>query len=342
MGRDFSFILEAGVNHDGSLDRAHELIESAARTKADYIKFQTYTSRKLAASHSPSYWDLSEEPTTSQRDLFSKYDRFTQKNYFDLATTAKKLGIGFMTTCFDSEWVDLLDPILTQYKIASADITNFQLLKHTALKGKPLLLSTGAATFSEIHAAVELISSVSNQKITLLHCVLNYPTATANASLDRILKLREEFPELTIGYSDHTKPADSFQAIEIAHALGATVFEKHFTWNESGQGNDHYHSFDEKGAREVILNLEKSLVLRNFSEESYIRVQEPARSFARRGLYAARKIIAGTSLRDGDLLPLRPPIGPEGVSANQIEEVIGRIVIDDVLEGDPIRWSNLT
>lgn len=342
MNRNFSFILEAGVNHDGNLDRAHELIESAAKTKADYIKFQSYTSRKLAASNSPSYWDLSEEPTTSQRELFSKYDQLTVKDYFDLAHTAKRLGIGFMTTCFDSEWVDLLDPILTQYKIASADITNFQLLKHTALKGKPMLLSTGAATFVEIHAAVKLISSISSQKITLLHCVLNYPTPTAHASLDRILRLREEFPTVTIGYSDHTKPTDSFQAIEIAHSLGATVFEKHFTWNQNGRGNDHYHSFDEKSASEVILNLEKSLILRNFSEENFIQIQEPARNFARRGLYAARDLVAGTTLSDEDLLPLRPPIGPEGISANEIEEIIGHGVINDVLEGQPIRWSNLT
>jgi sialic acid synthase SpsE len=342
MHRDFCFILEAGVNHDGDLDRAHELIESAARTGADYIKFQTYTSRKLAASLSPSYWDLTEEPTTSQRELFSKYDGFTKQDYFDLAHSAEKAGIGFMTTCFDSEWVDLLDPILTQYKIASADITNFQLLKNTAMKGKPMLISTGAATFSEIHAAVDLVSSVTTQQISLLHCVLNYPTATSNASLDRILRLREEFPKLVIGYSDHTKPSDSFQAIQIAHSLGATVFEKHFTWNLDGRGNDHYHSFDEKSAREAIRSLEKSLALRGFSEDGFIQIQESARNFARRGLYAARDLTAGTQITDEDLLPLRPTVTPEGVNANQIEEVIGLVIIEDILEGHPILRRNLT
>lgn len=342
MTKSFEFILEAGVNHDGDRDRAFELVDSAARTGADYVKFQTYTSDKLAAKISPSYWDLDEERTTSQRELFSKYDRFTTKDYIDLAKACDKAGIGFMTTCFDTDWVDALDMVIPQYKIASADITNYKLLRHIASKGKPMLISTGAASFSEVHAAVQIVRDISNIKISLLHCVLNYPTPPENASLSRISRLIEEFPGIEIGYSDHTKPIDSVQALQIALDLGATVFEKHYTWNEDGLGNDHYHSFNESKAREVISNLNKSQILRRFTEEKFLQEQDLARKFARRGLYASRNLSAGDELMDADLIPLRPPIGIEGFSGDEIDVVLGNKLVTDVLKGEPILRSFLS
>ena len=342
MTRSFEFILEAGVNHDGERERAFELVESAARTGADYVKFQTYTSDRLAAKISPSYWDLDEESTTSQRELFSKYDRFTTKDYIDLAKACDKAGIGFMTTCFDSDWVDALDFVIPQYKIASADITNYKLLRHIASKGKPMLISTGAASFSEVHAAVQIVRDISNIKISLLHCVLNYPTPPENASLNRISKLIEEFPGIEIGYSDHTKPIDSVQALQIALDLGATIFEKHYTWNEDGFGNDHYHSFNESKAREVISILNKSQILRKFTEEKFLKEQDLARKFARRGLYASRDLSAGDELVDADLIPLRPPIGVEGFSGDEIDVVLGSKLVTDILKGEPILRSSLS
>lgn len=342
MTKNFEFILEAGVNHDGDLERAFELVESAARTGADYVKFQTYTSDKLAATVSPSYWDLKEESTTSQRELFSKYDGFTAKDYFDLAHACERAGIGFMTTCFDADWVEVLDPIIPQYKIASADITNFQLLRHVASKGKPMLISTGAASFSEIHAAVAVVRSVSKVKVSLLHCVLNYPTHAENASLDRISRLIEEFPGVQIGYSDHTKPVDSVQALQIALDLGATVFEKHYTWNQGGVGNDHYHSFDEAKAWEVISLLSKSEVLKHFSEDLFLEQQVSARKYARRGIYASRNLSAGEVISSEDLIPLRPPIGDDGFSGDEIDQVVGSRLLIGLVAGDPILRSSLS
>ena len=336
MSYDFSIILEAGVNHDGNKERAFQLVESAAKSGADYIKFQTYTSEKLAAKYSPSYWDLSEESTTSQRELFSKYDGFKTQDYFELAAEANRLGIGFMTTCFDVDWVDALDSILPQYKIASADITNYSLLAHIARKGKPLLISTGAATFEEIHEAVRLVRDISQAKISLLHCVLNYPTSPENASLARITRLIEEFPGIEIGYSDHTKPVDSFRAIQCAYDLGARVFEKHFTWDSGGIGNDHYHSFTENEASVLISELNKNRLLLTYNDNDFLEVQEAARSFARRGLYAKRDLQVGEVIRETDLIPLRPPIGPNGFFGNQIDSVIGRKVSLTIMAGDAI------
>lgn len=341
MNSDFSFILEAGVNHDGNFQRAVELIHAASETGAHYIKFQTYTADKIAAKVSPSYWDLNEESTTSQIELFSKYDGFTVSDYYQLAKESSKVGIGFMTTCFDREWVDALDPILDQYKIASADITNFQLLSHIAKKGKPLLISTGAATFNEISEAVKLVSSLSSSRISLLHCVLNYPTSAENASLDRISRLALEFPSNQIGYSDHTKPHDSFTSIQTAYSLGARVFEKHFTWSTAEQGNDHYHSFDSAQAVEMISLLNKVKKLSAYDDETFLLNQQPARLYARRGLYAAADLLPGSVITDLDLIPLRPPLGPDGFAGNEISDLIGRKLNRSVLKGDPILKSYL-
>jgi N-acetylneuraminate synthase len=122
-------ILEAGVNHDGDQRKASELIELAAKSGADFIKFQTYSAEKLAAKNSPSYWNLNEEPTTSQIELFAKYDGFTLQDYKSLILRAEQTGIGFLTTCFDIDWFDALADFLPFYKIASADLTNYILIR---------------------------------------------------------------------------------------------------------------------------------------------------------------------------------------------------------------------
>ena len=191
----FQFILEAGVNHDGDLSTAISMIREAATTGATAIKFQSYTANRIAAIDSPYYWDLEEESTTSQRKLFEKYDNFTLNDYQMLKTECDKVGIEFMTTCFDEFWVDKLDPLLRRYKIASADITNYQLLRHIAAKQKPVIISTGASKISEIDNAIKIISEISECEISLLHCVLNYPTSAANANLGRISYLLSKYPE---------------------------------------------------------------------------------------------------------------------------------------------------
>jgi N-acetylneuraminate synthase len=341
INKNFTFILEAGVNHDGDLGRARQLIREAAQTGADFIKFQTYTANKIAAKISPSYWDLSEEPTTSQIELFSKYDGFTRKDYISLSEEAESCGIGFMTTCFDKDWVDELDPIISQYKIASADITNFQLISHIASKDKPILLSTGAATFEEIRNALDIMREKTKKPISILHCVLNYPTSAENASLERILLLKKEFPGFEIGYSDHTKPDDSAQSLQIALNFGATVFEKHFTWDVRGAGNDHYHSFGVAEARKVIQDLQKSELLSHYNEQRFIENQIPARIYARRGLYAAKDVQAGHIITESDIIPLRPPLLLDGFGGDEFFDLIGKKVLLPLSQGEAFTKSNL-
>jgi len=329
-------ILEAGVNHNGDVRVARELVKLAAESGADFIKFQTYSASKIAARFSPSYWNLDEEPTTSQYELFQKYDGLTLSDYQQLVYDSMERGIGFLTTCFDTDWLNSLHSYLPFFKIASADITNYLLLLATAAKNKPIILSTGASSFEEISNAVDIIRSKTQAEICLMHCVLNYPTEFGNSNLGRILELNERFPNLLVGYSDHTRSEFSHEAIAIAHNFGAMIIEKHFTWDKLQNGNDHYHSFDVSDVKSLYrkLLLQKEMI--SFDEKRFLAIQSDARLYARRGLYAAIDIEKGQTIGENMILPLRPTIPGAGYSGNEVFDVIGRIANKRIKIGEPI------
>lgn len=333
-------ILEIGVNHDNNLEKAKELIRAAHRSGAKTVKFQTYTAEKIAAKESPSYWDLKEEPTTSQIELFKKYDSFSVADYAALYELCQQLNLEFMTTCFDESWVDLLDEYLTRYKVASADITNYQLLRCIAKKKKPIILSTGASSMNEIESAISVIREFSSLPITLLHCVLNYPTSGADANLGRIIALKERFPDFDIGYSDHTKPGDSDTALVIARTLGVVTFEKHFTLDKSDKGNDHYHAYDEVDVRNILDRLISIDKMISYSENEFLQIQSNARAYARRGLYARVNLPQGSVFTNENIISLRP-VPNEGFSANSIDGIIGKTLNRDLLEGDAIKLGDI-
>ena len=147
-------IAEAGVNHEGSMSLARRLIEEAAEAGADAIKFQTYRADSIAVRKSPAYWDLEEEPTTSQHELFSKYDKFWKSEFEQLKSHCDKTGIEFLSTPFDIESAIFLNDLMGAFKISSSDITNKPFIQFMASFGKPFLLSTGASNKNEIEAAL--------------------------------------------------------------------------------------------------------------------------------------------------------------------------------------------
>ena len=333
-------ILEIGVNHDNSLEKAKELIRSAKRSGAKTVKFQTYTAERIAAQYSPSYWDLKEEPTNSQIELFKKYDSFTVDEYSQLHELCQELDLEFMTTCFDEIWVELLDKFLTRYKIASADVTNFQLLRCIAKKQKPIILSTGASSLEEVSSAIDVIREYSSLPITLLHCVLNYPTSGKNANLSRIVALKSSFPGFEIGYSDHTKPSESDSALIIARSLGVVTFEKHFTLDKFGKGNDHYHAYDEVDVSNILEQIRSVDEMMSYEEDDFLEIQSNARMYARRGIYASTNLKKGMRITNENLISLRP-IPSEGFSANLIDELVGKEIKRDVLAGAPITREDI-
>jgi N-acetylneuraminate synthase len=333
FGNPAFIIAEIGVNHENSLARAFEMIIQCANANVDAVKFQAYRAEKLAAKFSPSYWNLDEEPIGSQIELFSNFDKFTFDEYSKLAKLTKELGMNFILTCFDLNIADELNVLVDFHKIASADITNLPLIRKIASFQKPIILSTGAASLQEIYIAYDEIRKINKKEISLLHCVLNYPTLSSNAMLDRILVLKQHFPETQVGYSDHTKPDSSNLILNSAFVLGAEIFEKHFTFDVNKKGNDHYHSMDFTQIQKWIEDLKLISSARHYSESKFIDLQSKARTNARRGIYASKDISLGDLLTDENITTLRPVAT---LSASRWDDVIGTASKHNFKAGDEI------
>ena len=225
--RRLEYKTQVFVNHEGDMSIARRLIDEAAEAGAHAIKFQTYKASTLASKNSPSYWDTTKEPTKSQFELFSKYDKFWKPEFEELKKQCDIVEIEFMSTPFDLESANFLSDLVDVFKISSSDITNKPFIKNIAAFGKPIILSTGASSCEEISEALEWVG-LEKIPVALLHCVLNYPTLDGDAHLGMILGLRKKFPNAIVGYSDHTMPGN-MKNLEIATLLGAQILEKHFT-----------------------------------------------------------------------------------------------------------------
>ena len=336
----FTLIAEIGVNYydiatkEGitPMEAAKLMIKEAKAAGIHAVKFQTYKAGTLAAKASPSYWDLTEEATTSQFELFKKFDSFGYEEYKELKEYSDELGIEFLSTAFDFESADYLDELMDVYKISSSDLSNIPFIEYQAKKNKPILLSIGASELEEIERAVDTIRANNDQQLALLHCVLEYPTPLEHANLLKIRSLRNQFPELIVGYSDHTKPTDSNDVIKTAYNLGAIVVEKHFTLDKTLKGNDHYHAMDPDDAKNILRSIERMDMLRGNGELKCLDTEGAARSNARRSIVANGDIKKGDIIKREQLTFKRPGTG---ISPDRIEEIIGKKALIDI-EDDTI------
>ena len=336
---DFFIIAEIGVNHENDINLAKRQISLAKEGGADAVKFQTYKASKLAVKNSPAYWDTSKEPTKSQFELFQKYDHFSTRDYISLAKDAAEIGIEFMTTAFDLEAVDEMDPLVKVHKIASADLTNIPLIRKIASKNKPILISAGASSLMEIERALKELAAQGCNDITLLHCVLNYPTPDERAHLSRIETLKAYYPDVTIGYSDHTPPGDACFPVIVAYAMGARVIEKHFTHDKTLPGNDHYHAMDATDLKKMRGQLERARVLLGpKNEKSFLDDQKAAIQHARRSIVSARNLKAGELISQEMLTVKRPA---SGISPLFWDDLIGKKIARAVEEDTPLRWQDI-
>jgi sialic acid synthase SpsE len=318
-------IAEAGVNHEGSLDVARRLIYEAADGGADAIKFQTYRADTIAVKNSPAYWDLNSEPTTSQHALFSKYDSFWKGEFEQLKSWCDQANIEFLSTPFDLESAMFLNDLMSVFKISSSDITNKPFIQFIAGFGKPLLISTGASNLDEVDQALTWIDA-EKTPISLMHCILNYPTPDEWANLAMIRGLKKRYSSLVIGYSDHTLPAD-MESLHTAWLVGAQILEKHFTHDKSLPGNDHYHAMDTRDLKKFREKVTRSLMLLGSEDKQALIHEESARQNARRSLVTAVPIKAGTVLTKEMLTWKRPA---DGISPARIDQVVGRKVVVDI------------
>jgi sialic acid synthase SpsE len=325
-------IAEAGVNHEGSMKLAKRLVKEAKEGGADAIKFQSYKAETLASKDSPAYWDTTKEPTQSQYELFKKHDSFWKEEMQELKNYCDEIDIEFLSTPFDVESASFLNEMMDVFKISSSDITNKPFIEYMCSFGKPILLSTGASNLDEVKEAVSWINAF-NLPLSLMHCVLNYPTQDENANLGMIAGLKKEFPDNIIGYSDHTLPKE-MKVCEMATMLGAVIIEKHFTHDKSLTGNDHYHAMDKEDLNKFKANLETTFQILGSFKIKALDDEEKSRLNARRSLVAAKDIQKGKIIEKSDLTFKRPA---HGISPKYIDEIVGKAAKVDIMEDDIIR-----
>lgn len=343
-------IAELGVNYYdiaekenlSLIDTAKIMIKQAKENGADAVKFQSYKADTIVSKHAPAYWDMKEEPTPTQYELFKKYDKFEAKDYITLSEYCNKKEIVFLSTPFDFKAVDFLNEIVPIFKISSSDITNLPFIEYIAKKSKPIFLSTGAATLGEIESAIQVIRKYNTSEITLMHCILDYPTDYKDANLLMIKHLKKVFPETTIGYSDHTRPDERMLVPTIAFLYGAKIIEKHFTLDKTLPGNDHYHAMEPQDLKKIRENLN---FVKKVSGQYY---KHPVDCEMTSRKQARRSIIAKQNISKGDLITIemitfkRPGTG---ISPSMLEKVIGGTALvnikeDEIITFDKVRLLN--
>jgi N,N'-diacetyllegionaminate synthase len=326
-------IAEAGVNHNGDMALAKQLIAVAAEAGADLVKFQTFVASKIISKAAPKaeYQKGATDPDESQQEMVRKLE-LTKENHFELIDECKRRGIGFFSTAFDLDSIDLLEAFDSEYvKAPSGELTNLPYLRYLTRHGKPLLLSTGMANLGEIEAAIDVIelAGTPREKITVLHCTTEYPTPMGDVNLRAMVNIGHALG-VKVGYSDHT------QGIEIpiaAVALGATVIEKHFTLDRSLPGPDHRASLEPGELKAMVAGI------RNIERALGDGIKRPSPSelknkpIARKSLVAVRDIKAGELFSLDNLTAKRPGTG---ISPMKWDEVIGRAAARDFSEDELI------
>lgn len=337
-------IAEMGVNfydtakvlNISALDAAKLYIDKAAEAGVDCAKFQSYKADTIVSKNSPAYWDTTKEPTKTQYELFQKFDHFGGQEYHELCEYTHSKGMDFTSTPFDYQSVDYLFPMVDFYKISSSDLSNHPFLDYIGKKGKPVILSVGASYLSEVDEAVRVLKQSGCKDITLLHCVLSYPTNPVDANLRIIQTLKKVFPKLQIGFSDHVAPDDSMMTLATAYLLGAEVIEKHFTLDKSLVGNDHYHAGDPNDFKKAIQNFELINSLLGSGEKTVLPCEMIPRREARRSLVLTRDIKAGEIISEKDLMAKRPGTG---ISPSFTDIVVGRTAKMDISEDEILTWQ---
>ena len=340
----FVLIAEAGVNYYdiaekmniSNMDAAKLMIREAKDAGIHAIKFQTYKAGTLAAKDSPYYWDITEESTRSQFELFSKFDLLNESDYQELADYSNSLGLEFLSTAFDFESADYLDKMMNVYKISSSDLSNLPFIEYQAKKGKPIILSIGASNADEIDTAVQTIEKYNSCPITLLHCVLEYPTPYADTNLLKIASLKERYSNAIIGYSDHAKPKPGYDVIKTAYMLGAKVIEKHYTLDKTLKGNDHYHAMDPIDAKNILEGIDLLDTLCGCGDLKCLDTEKKARANARRSVVSKGFIPKGTEITSEMLTYKRPGTG---ISPTEVEKIIGKISCKNIDDDTILSWE---
>ncbi len=340
MKKHTLIIAEAGVNHNGDLSLARQLIDVAADAGADYVKFQTFKAEKLVSDTAPKadYQrnNMQNDVNDGQLEMLKKLE-LSQSDHYELIEYCKQKNVKFLSTAFDMDSLDFLHQLgIEIYKVPSGEITNLPYLRKVGSFRKPIILSTGMCVMEEIIAAITALkyAGASHQNITVLHCTTDYPTAMTDVNLNAMLSIKQELG-VEIGYSDHTL------GIEVpiaAVALGATVIEKHFTLDKNLPGPDHIASLEPtelKAMITAIRNIESALG-NNIKSPSQTELKN--RLVARKSIHLARNIAKGEKITVSDLIMKRPGTG---ISPMELNSILNLTANKDLYEGNLLTKEDL-
>ena len=335
-GEPVFIIAEAGVNHNGDADLAHRLVDIAAESGADSVKFQTFEPELLASENAPKaeYQVENTGEASSQLDMLRALT-LPHSVVRELAAHAAERGIVFLSTPFDMRSADFLGELgVAAFKVPSGEVTNHPFLAHLARMGRPLLVSTGMSTMPEVAGALAAIRAGGDPPVALFHAVTQYPTPFAECNLAAIVSMRETFG-LPVGWSDHT---EGILAPVAATTLGAAMVEKHFTTSRDLPGPDHLAALEPDELNEMVK------AIRAVEAAIGDGVKRPAACEAgniglvRRSIHAARPLAAGQEITDDDIVALRPATG---ISPSAWSTVVGRRVREPVAAGELLSERHL-
>jgi len=327
-------IAEAGSNHDGKIEQAKRLIDIAANSGADAVKFQTFRADKIAARTRNRIVNIDIADSKTLYELYKKVE-LPWKWHSELAGYARDKGIIFLSTPFDEEAVDELDVLgIPAFKVASFELVHLPLLRHIARKGKPVILSTAMANLGEIEEAIEAILKEGNDQIILLHCGVGYPLKVENVNLAVLNTLKQAFP-YPVGYSDHTLSI----AVPIAAVTrGAKVIEKHFTISRSLAGPDHPFALQPEELKTMIRGIKEAEKAIGSPGKGVLNSELVHYRRGRRSIFATTDIAKGTIIGENMVGILRPGIGLE---PKYLHIVIGRKAKVNINANEPVTWNKI-
>jgi N-acetylneuraminate synthase len=337
------FIADVAANHDGDLERAKLLIRLSKEAGADAAKFQNFSAPKIVSDYGFSHMDGQvSHQATWKKSVFQVYKEASIPFEWTpiLKEECDKVGIDYFSSPYDFEATDMLDAFVPAYKIGSGEIDWLEAIDKMALKGKPVIIATGAATIGEVQKAVHTILAV-NPQLVLMQCNTNYTASMENYDhihLNVLKTYSAMFPEVILGLSDHTH---GNATVLGAVTLGARVIERHFTDDNNREGPDHKFALNPADWSNMVFEtrlLERALG----SADKRINANEEQTAIVqRRCLRAARDIKAGEKM-EREMIDVLRPAAPGAIKPDQIPNVIGTTVIRDIPSGKELRWTDLT
>ncbi|MES2616812.1 MAG: N-acetylneuraminate synthase [Bacteroidota bacterium] len=332
-------IAEAGVNHNGDMAIARQLIDAAAEAGADYVKFQSFKAEKLVSETAAlaEYQKINTgNDTQSQFEMLKKLE-LSEPQHHELKAYAAKKNIKFLSTAFDTDYVGFLNDLgIDFFKVPSGEITNLPYLETIAATKKPVVLSTGMADMAEIKEALAVFYALgyAPKDMVVLQCNTQYPTLPTDVNLNAMLSIHNECG-VAIGYSDHTL---GLEASLAAVAMGAIVIEKHFTTDKQLPGPDHAASLDPQELKQMVQSIRIIEQMMGSAIKQPTASELPNKKIARKSIHAAKDLPIGSNITMGDLMFLRPG---EGISPMQYKTLLGKTTKQSISKGHLIKWEDI-